>query len=446
MPLNAGFRRADCIRSAHSPKCRHPARLVGRVLGLLSLALAAAALARLPALAQTGQPLRMSEALRQSAALNPRLASARLEIDMAYGRRLQAGAITNPELSFELDNAFGSGAYRDLKSAETTLQLSQVIEFRGKRAARVAAGSADVDQFGWQLEGLRLEVLTDVATTYVNVVAAQKRLQVYDAHLTALGRLLPLLQRRVEAGATSPADTARAQVAGDLLRADRERANAALAVARLELATLMGLGRATFGRAVGDISRTKRPPTLAAVLAAIEGLPQLVKWSAVRAQRDAELMLARLKPYPDVRLSAGWRHYNDTKDDAVRLGLSLSLPVFDRNTGGIIEAEAARTKVDADRATGKAALVLTLGRAYETLVGALREIEILRGSAMPNAQRAQQAIEQGYEQGRFTLLEYLDVQNTVTQAALRELEALTNYHVAVATIEGLTGTPLGTSR
>jgi cobalt-zinc-cadmium efflux system outer membrane protein len=398
------------------------------------------------ALAQSARPLRMSEALRQAAAGNPRLAAARIEIDMAYGRRVQAGAIPNPELSFELDNALGSGAYRDLKSAETTLLLSQVIEFRGKRGARIAAGSAEVDQFGWQLEALRLEILTDVAATYINVAAAQRRLQVYDAHLGALDRLLPLLRRRVEAGASSPADTARAEVAGDLLRADRERASAALAVARLELASLMGLPKPNFGRVVGDLSRTSRPPSLAAVLAMVDGLPQLVRWTALRAQRDAELILARLKPYPDMRVSAGWRHYNDTGDDAVRLGLSFSLPVFDRNTGGIIEAEAARTKVEADRAAGKAALVLTLGRAYETLVGSLRELDILRRSALPNARRAQEAIEQGYEQGRFTLLEYLDVQNTVTQASLRELEALLNYHIAVATIEGLTGAALGTSK
>lgn len=397
-------------------------------------------------LAQSARPLRLSEALRQTATNNPRLAAARIEIDMAHGRRIQAGAIPNPELSLELDNAFGSGAYRDLKSAETTLQLSQIIEFRGKRLTRIAAGTAEVDQFAWQLEALRLEILTDVATTYVNVVAGQRRLEVYDAHLAALARLLPLLQRRVEAGASSPAEVARAQVAGDLLRADRERASAALAVARLELASLMGQSRPTFGRAVGDLSRTARPPALSAVLAMLDGLPQLVRWTALRAQRDAELILARLKPYPDLRVSAGWRHFNDTNDDAVRLGLSLSLPVFDRNTGGIIEAEAARTKVDADRAAGKAALVLTLGRAYETLVGSLRELQILRTAALPNARRAQDAIEQGYEQGRFTLLEYLDIQNTVTQAALRELEALLNYHVAVATIEGLTGTPLGTSK
>jgi len=398
------------------------------------------------ALAQSSRPLTLVTALQRAVAANPRLAAADLDVGIATGRRIQAGAIPNPELSYELDNAFGSGPYRGLRSAETTLQVSQLFEFRGKRDARIAAGSAEVDSAAWQLEALRLEILTDTATAFINVVAGQRRLQLYDAQIAALNRLIPLLQRRVEAGASSPAETARAQVAADLVRADRERAGAALAIARLELATLMGASRADFSRAVGDLTRVGRPPPLQTIVHSIDALPQLARWTAVRAQRDAELILARLKPYPDMRLEAGWRHFNDTKDDAVRLGFSVPLPVFDRNVGGIIEAEGARAKVDAERATSKAALVLTLGRAYETLSGALREIDILRSAAIPNARRAQEAMESGYAQGRFTLLELLDVQNTVTQAGLRELEALMNFHVSVATIEGLTGTPMALTR
>jgi len=181
-------------------------------------------------------------------------------------------------------------------------------------------------------------------------------------------------------------------------------------------------------------------------LQSIDRLPQLARWTAVRAQRDAELALARLKPYPDLRVGVAWRHFNDTDDNAVRLNFAVPLPVFDRNVGGIAEAQAARAKVDAEYATGKAALVLTLGRAYETVTSSLREIDILRTAALPNARQAQQAMESGYAQGRFSLLELLDVQNTLTQAGLRELEALTNFHTSVATIEGLTGTPLGLSR
>jgi outer membrane protein, heavy metal efflux system len=87
-----------------------------------------------------------------------------------------------------------------------------------------------------------------------------------------------------------------------------------------------------------------------------------------------------------------------------------------------------------------------LGRAYQTLVGAGREIELLRNSIVPNARKAVEGTESGYSQGRFTLLELLDVQSTATDAALREIEVLVSFHKSVATIESLTGTPLALTR
>jgi outer membrane protein, heavy metal efflux system len=84
-----------------------------------------------------------------------------------------------------------------------------------------------------------------------------------------------------------------------------------------------------------------------------------------------------------------------------------------------------------------------LAKAYDTQSGALREIEMLRASALPNARQAVETIENGYSQGRFTLLELLDAQSTAAQVALREQEALASFHTSIATIQGLTGISLG---
>lgn len=84
---------------------------------------------------------------------------------------------------------------------------------------------------------------------------------------------------------------------------------------------------------------------------------------------------------------------------------------------------------------------MVAGRAYDSLQGALRELAVLRETAIPKAQEAAEAISQGYGQGRFSLLEVLDAQASVAQASLREQEALQNFHTAVATIEGLAGNP-----
>jgi cobalt-zinc-cadmium efflux system outer membrane protein len=231
-----------------------------------------------------------------------------------------------------------------------------------------------------------------------------------------------------------------------LVKADRERVNSTLASARRELAVLMGDALAKFSVVSGRLDDLGRPPSFQAVVAAIDSNPQLMRWTAVYAQRNAELLLARLKPYPDVRVSAGWRHYNETGDDAVRLSLSVPIPVFDRNQGNILSAQESLAKTRAEREANRNTLIVLAGRAYDSLQGSLRELKVLRDVAIPKSSQAADAIFEGYGQGRFTLLEVLDAQASVAQARLREQEAQQNFHVAVATIEGLVGHPLVLTR
>jgi len=388
----------------------------------------------------------LPEALQRALAANPRLTAAERDIGIAGGLRIQAGALPNPDVSFELDNALGSGPYKGVRSAETTLQLSQLVELGGKREARVAAGEAGIGTAVWQRRATRLEVLSETAIAFITIISAQRRIEIFNEQIASFDPLIPLLQKRVQEGASSPAETLRAQVAADLFRVERERAKTQLATARRDLAILMGDSIPRFGEAVGRLASVGQPPSFQAVVQAIEANPQLMRWTAVTAQRNAELILARLKSIPDVHLSAGWRHFQDTNDNAVRLGVSIPLPVFDQNTGNIIAAQETLAKAGAERAINKLVLISIAGRAYDALTGALAELKLLRTSVIPNARSAAETIQGGYLQGRFTLLELLDVRGSVLQALLREQEALQNFHIAIATIEGLVGNPFSLTR
>lgn len=396
-----------------------------------------------PAFAADGvsRTISLPQALQRALAANPRLTAAERDIGIAGGLRIQAGALPNPEASFELDNALGSGPYKGVRSAETNLQLSQLVELGGKREARVAAGEAGIGTAVWQRRATRLEVLSETAIAFITIISAQRRIEIFDEQIASFDPLIPLLQKRVQEGASSPAETLRAQIAADLFRVERERTKTLLATARRDLAILMGDASPRFGEAVGRLASTGQPPPFKAVLQAIDANPQLARWTAVTAQRNAELLIARLKAIPDPRFSAGWRHYQDTNDNAVRLGVSIPLPVFDQNTGNIIAAQETLAKTDAERAINKLVLLSIAGRAYDTLTGALAELKLLRSSVIPNARSAAETILSGYSQGRFTLLELLDVRGSLLQALLREQEALQNFHIAVATIEGLVGNP-----
>src|SRR5215470_9848886 len=188
----------------------------------------AAALLLSPLMAGTSQSqtLTLRGALTRALAASPRLSAAERDVGIATGQRIQAGALLNPELSYEQDNSFGSGIYRGTRSAETTLQISQLFELFGKRDARIAAGQAGVEGAAIERKAVRLEIL--------------------DEQVGAIERLSPLLQRRVEAGASSPAETGRAEVAAALVKADRERTKANLSSVRRELAVLMGDTSAKF--------------------------------------------------------------------------------------------------------------------------------------------------------------------------------------------------------
>jgi outer membrane protein, heavy metal efflux system len=402
----------------------------------------------IPAIAAEGtsRPLSLPQALQRALAANPRLTAAERDIGIAVGLKVQAGALPNPDLSFELDNALGSGPYKGLRSAETTLQLSQLVELGGKREARLAAGTAGVGTAVWQRRATELEVLSETAIAFITVVSAQRRIEIFDEQISSLDQLIPLLQRRVQEGASSPAETLRAQVAADLFRVERERAKTQLATARRDLAILMGDSNPRFGEARGRLASVGQPPPFQSVIQAIDANPQLMRWTAVTAQRNAELILARLKSIPDVHLSAGWRHFQDTNENAVRLGVSIPLPVFDQNTGNIVAAQQTLAKTGAERAINKLVLISVAGRAYDALNGALAELKLLRTSVIPNARSALETIQSGYLQGRFTLLELLDARGSLLQALLREQEALQNFHITIATIEGLVGSPFSLTR
>ena len=413
---------------------------------LIRVALVAASLAVQPfgtdADAQaTTSPLTLRDALSRALATNPRLTAAQRDIGIAEGRHIQSGAIVNPELSVEVDSVGGSGRYAGSRAAETTLQLSQLIELPGKRSARMDAALAARDGVAWQREATRLEILSETAIAFYSVLGSQRRIEIFNDHVETLDRLTPLLQQRVDAGAASVAEVSRGQVAADLVRAERERTRTTLSNARRDLAILMGANAPQFSRVAGRFSAAGTPPAFKSVLAAIDGNPQLVRWSAVRVQREAELISSRLRAWPDARVTAGVRHERDTGDHAVRIGLSVALPVWDRNRGDIFAAEQNLEKAAAERAINKTLLISTAGRAYDAVTGAQRELAVLRQGAIPNARRAADAIENGYRQGRFTLLELLDAVSSVAEVQLREQEAQQQFLVGVATIEGLVGDP-----
>jgi len=126
-------------------------------------------------------------------------------------------------------------------------------------------------------------------------------------------------------------------------------------------------------------------------------------------------------------------------DYALVVGFSIPLPAFNRNQGGILEAEHRLTKAEEDRRSAEVRIATALNTAYQQLSAAHAEVSALRQEVLPGAQSAYDAAREGYRLGKFGFLDVLDAQRTLFGAKTQYLLAQADYHKAVAEVERLIG-------
>src|SRR5438034_868463 len=144
---------------------------------------------------------------------------------------------------------------------------------------------------------------------------------------------------------------------------------------------------------------------------------------------------------PNVILSAGPRYISETGEWTQVIGFSLPLPFWNRNQGAILEARHQLAKADDEKRSAVTRLSSELNDAYQTVARTSNEIHVLKESVLPGAEKAVESIRQGYEAGRFSYLDVNEARRTLTAARLQYLQALSDYHKAVAEIEALTVQP-----
>ena len=392
-----------------------------------------------PALLNPAGTLTLREALRLTILQNPELAAADTATRSAEGRLLQATLLPNPSVFTENENLVGSGPYRGARASENTIQLSQLIELGGKRAARVRVAQAGRTLAGHDYEAKRLEVLVETTRAFLQTLAAQRRVVLAGETARLADDLVPAIQRRVEAGAANAVEVTRAQNATATARIESQQAARDLATARQRLAAGWGVASPRFGSVAGDLERLPAVPSYETLAGRLPQNPSLARFPAEATQRRAELARARAQAVPDVTAAVGPRYITESNEVTVRLNLSVGLPVFDRNQGAIKEAQAELVRTGQLQQAAATRLSVSLNDAYRNLLAARQEIDTLQGTLLPGAESAFRQINEGYAAGRYSLLDVLDARRTLAGGRTQLVNAQAAYHEALAEIEGLTG-------
>jgi cobalt-zinc-cadmium efflux system outer membrane protein len=399
---------------------------------------------------EVGGELTLRRAFELALANNPSLAAAELEIEAREAEALQAGLFPNPELEAEVEDIYGGTTgppadeqdLSELAAAEATVVISQTIELGGKRRKRRQVAEQEADLASWEFEARRLELLGEIHAVFVELLAAQDRLRLAGGLYVVATRADETAQAKVEAGKVPPLErqrtaTALAQVAGE-----RDRAMAEVEGLRYQLAAFWGEDTPRFESASGSLATLLSVPSYEQLVSTLESHPDLARFGNEIRKREAELDLARAQAIPDPTLSVGARYFHETENHAFLFGIGIPIPVFDRNQGNIRAARTRLEQTERERSAASLMLRQKLSAAHRKLVGAERMARRLQDEALPYARQGYETLLEGYQLGEFDLLAVLDAQQAYFDVRNQHLDALTDFHIALAEIETLMGQPL----
>ncbi len=385
--------------------------------------------------------LSLRQALRLALLQNPELAAADTEIRGAEARQLQAGLLPNPSVEATAENVLGSGPYRGARATEGTIQLNQLVELGGKRAARLAVASHGRELAGFDYEGKRLEVFGRTTALFVQALVAQRRLALSRETRRLTEGFIPVIEQRIAAGAANAVEAVRARSAAASIRIEETQAERDFAQARGRLAITWGAREARFSAVTGDLETLPALPAWDTLTTRLENNPALTRFPTEVSRRQAELALAKTAAVPDPTFGGAYRRFAETGDNAAVLQFQIALPVLNANQGNVREARVNLVKTAQLQRATAAALSAQLNDAYRAAVAARRDVDTLRGGVLPGTEEAFRLLNEGYGVGRYSQIELLDARRALVTARGQLLTAQGDYHQALAEIAGLTGRP-----
>lgn len=382
--------------------------------------------------AEPAAPLTLEMALARAAAGNFSLSAASREVEANEGAIQQAGVLPNPEIALSMED------FRR-QTRTTTGQVNIPLELGGKRSARVNAAERGREVAQAELRVVQSELRANVITAFFDVLIAQERVALATGSAGIAAKGAQAAARRVTAGKISPVEETKARVEQANAELEAAEATAELLSARQALSSLWGEATPSFTTVQGNLDTLPSRPAPDMLLQALDNAPALASNRSELDRRQALIAVERSKRYPDLTVSVGAKRDNDLGRNQVIVGISVPLPLFDRNQGNLHEAIVRADKAQDELQANRVRLSNELRQASSQLSISRASAQTLKTVVLPGAQQAYDAASKGFEAGKFGFLDVLDAQRTLFQARIRYLTVLANTYKSVAAIDRIVG-------
>ena len=386
--------------------------------------------------------LSVNEALGLFLSQNLDVLIAKYGIEYTKGQEVTARLFPNPLVSVGTQSSYTQG--RTLSnSGQLFTQVFQLFELAGKRGYRIESAGYGTQSAEAAFEDAVRQLGFTVKDTYYRVQLAQRRLVLAEENRDRFSRILAINTIRFNKGYIAEVDLIRirlqmvdfhSQVIQSLQEAES---------ARGDLRQLLRLSPRTVLELTTELDFRRIDPDIETLrVTALDARPDIRAKRYTFSQRESDLKLAKAYRIPDVTIGAGYAIQGAQGPDnpgQVALSAGIPLPLFNRNQGGIRQAEVSLQSAEADLNKTVNVVENEVEVAYRNLLQSRRLVEAYVGGVLEDTRSTLTIVERAYERGGATILDLLDAARTSRTIQQNYIEALFNYQHNLFQLESAVG-------
>jgi len=400
------------------------------------------------------QGLSSGDLVRRALTSNGELAAARIEIERARGRLRQAGLRPNPTLEVEQTTGRFTGSADE---RETSVGVAVPIELGAKRKRRAELAKAELEAVEAEVADRERRLILEVMTVYADALSALRELETTE-HINEVDlQTTRFVQARVNEGESAPLELNLLRSEVDRLRSRRALVEGRLTTALLKLKALAGISDTEPLRLREDLATFRPLPfpqsVEAAIAIALRSRPDLRVARLNEEVAEAGLKLARASASPDLtaftRYSVSRSSFEDTplgvlrdRDKTLTFGVSVGIPIFNRNQGNKTEAAALISQARTRREFLEQLIRSEVQSAYARYEAARSAALTFEQGVIGRSTENIRVIRAAYELGQFQITDLLSEQRRLLDSQREYTETLTEQYRALADLQAALGGPV----
>lgn len=352
------------------------------------------------------------------------------DLGVSNAQLLDAGLFADPQFQ----------TFFPLGPKQLEFTTFQAVDALWLQPIRVRAAELDVDRVTQSMVQNGLNVIRDARVAHANLVAASEQAEVAHEAAALRQQIADLARKRLDAGDISELEFTTSRIDALQAKAAAERAEHEVTLARETLRTVMGLGmyrdeliavpETEFGGMSRDID--------ALVHEALAMRPDL---RAAEIAIEAAGERAGLARYQFMNLDAIYDANGRGRRGSYESGpgLRFSIPIFNRNQGGIAIADAQWEQAVRQYVTVRDQVTLDVRNAHTQLVQASENLQAVRSEILPALREAEELARRNYENGGTPYFLVLQTTGQYLDARLRESQLAADLRRAIAELDRSVG-------